>query len=163
VARTGDGRTWPLIDVFGELVATHTADAFKLVAAGPHTPRVTIDRLVVARETWRTTVAATGLAARDSYAGQYLAARRWRRRLDLPERVFVRIASETKPVYADLRGPRYVSSLCSMLRAAGGDVAVTVSEMLPCPEEAWVPDAAGERYLSELRFQVLDPAPVVRP
>jgi hypothetical protein len=157
VARTADGRTWPLIEVFGELVATHTADAFKLVAAGAHTPRITIDRLVVARETWRTTVAATGLAARDTYDGQYLAGRRWRRRLDLPERVFVRIATETKPVYVDLTGPRYVSSLCSMLRSAGGEVPVVVSEMLPGPDQAWVPDAAGRRYLSELRLQVRDP------
>src|SRR5262249_48546391 len=52
VARTADGRCWPLIEVFGALVSTHAADAFKLVATAPHTPRITIDRLVVVRETW---------------------------------------------------------------------------------------------------------------
>jgi len=29
--------------------------------------------------------------------------------------------------------------------------------MLPTPEQAWVPDAAGRRYFSELRLHVVDP------
>jgi hypothetical protein len=48
-----------------------------------------------------------------------------------------------------------------MVRAArqraGGDVAVVVSEALPGPHDAWVPDAQGRRYQSELRLQVVDP------
>ncbi|TDP95215.1 lantibiotic dehydratase [Labedaea rhizosphaerae] len=159
VAAAPDGRTWPLIELFGELVAMHAVDAFKLVAAAPHTPRITIDRLVVSRETWRCTVAESGLAEAREYADRFLAARRWRARLGLPERVFVKIATETKPVYVDFTAPRYVSSFCAMVRAAGPDVLLTVTEMLPTPDQAWVPDAEGRKYFSELRLQVRDPEP----
>jgi hypothetical protein len=44
-------------------------------------------------------------------------------------------------------------------RVAGPEVPVVVTEMLPTPDEAWVPDAAGERYFSELRVCVRDPEP----
>jgi hypothetical protein len=45
-------------------------------------------------------------------------------------------------------------------RVAGGDeVRLSVTEMLPEPRYAWVPDAQGRRYLSELRLQVRDPVP----
>ena len=54
------------------------------------------------------------------------------------------------------------TSLCAMVRTArqqgGGAVAVVVSEALPGPEQAWVPDRQGRRYQSELRLQVVDPA-----
>ena len=33
-----------------------------------------------------------------------------------------------------------------------GESDVVVSEMLPGPGESWLPDAAGERYSSELRI-----------
>ena len=49
---------------------------------------------------------------------------------------------------------------CAMVRAArvdGGDgVSLTVSEMLPTPDQAWVPDGAGRRYFSELRLHIVD-------
>jgi hypothetical protein len=40
-----------------------------------------------------------------------------------------------------------------MLRRASS---VTVSEMLPSPDEAWLPDAQGERYCCELRLAAVD-------
>lgn len=159
IARAPDGRRWPLLEVFGPLLATRVVDGFEILGGRPHTPRVTLDRLVVAREAWRTTVAATGLAAVTGDRERFLAARRWRSRLGLPERVFVRVGTETKPVYVDFRAPLYVRALCSLLRTAaqaGGAVGVRVTEMLPTPAEAWVADADGNRYFSELRLQVSD-------
>jgi surfactin synthase thioesterase subunit len=157
-AHAPDGRSWPLLEVFCHLLAIHTVDSFKLVGAADHTPRVSVDRLVVNRETWRSTVEATGLAEVTGDRDRFLAARRWRAELGLPERVFVRIDTETKPVYVDFRSPHYVRSLCSFLRSAaangGAGANVVVTEMLPTPEQAWVPDAAGNRYFSELRIQV---------
>ncbi len=83
--------------------------------------------------------------------------------LGLPETVFVSFATETKPCYVDFSSPVYVSIFCSMVRAArlaGGDeVPVVITEMLPGPEDAWVPDAAGHRYSCELRVQICDPEP----
>lgn len=161
VAEGPAGRAWPLPEVFARPLAEVTVDAFKLAVSAAHTPRITIDRVIVSRETWRTTVAATGLTAVAGDREPYLAARRWRRELGLPEQVFVTIGTETKPVFADLTSPAYVNSLCAMLRAAratgGGDVPVSVAEMLPTGSQAWLPDAAGQRYFSELRLHVRDP------
>ncbi|MEU5538483.1 lantibiotic dehydratase [Streptomyces sp. NPDC020362] len=158
-----DGRELPLTEVFSAFLSTIAADAFKLVAPAEHTPRLVIDQLVVVRETWRTTCEATDLTKVRDEAGEFLAARRWRSRLGLPERCFVKIATEAKPLYVDFTSPLYVSALCASLRAAlkrqNGDVALTVTEMLPDPAEAWVPGPDGEGYFGELRFHITDPRP----
>jgi Lantibiotic dehydratase, N terminus len=163
VARTGDGRRWPLAEIFARPLSEVAVEAFKLTGTGAHTPRITLDRMVVARQTWRTTVGECGLATAVGDRERFLAARRWRRALDLPEHIFVKVGTETKPLFADLTSPLYVASLTTILRAArasGGDgVAVTVTEMLPTADQAWVPDSAGHRYLSELRLQIRDPEP----
>lgn len=160
IAHAPDGRQWPLLEVLSDLLAMHAVDAFKLLGNTTHTPRITVDRLVVSRETWRSTVGETGLATVTGDRTRFLAARRWRMRLGLPERVFVRVGSEIKPTYVDFRAPHYVLSLCAFLRAAHADggleTAVTITEMLPTPEQAWVPDAHGHRYFSELRIQMSD-------
>ncbi|WP_412538006.1 lantibiotic dehydratase [Longispora sp. K20-0274] len=161
VATGPAGERWPLLEMFSGWLSLHALDAFKLTAAAPRTPRVTIDRVVVARETWRCTVAETGLADVTDERERFLAVRRWRRDLGLPEQVYVKVGTETKPFYSDLSSPHFARSLCAMLRAAavdsGGGVSVTVSEMLPAVAQAWVPDAAGRTYFSELRIQLTDP------
>jgi hypothetical protein len=155
-----DGVRWPLVEVFSQLIAIHAVDAFKLTSPTPHTPRITVDRMVVSRETWRTTVGATGLAAAKTERDRYLAVRRWRLENGLPDAVFVKLGTETKPYYADLTSPQYAGLLCAMVRSAitqgGPDVPVVLSELLPGPDLAWVPDAAGNRYVSELRLHVVD-------
>jgi surfactin synthase thioesterase subunit len=153
---------WPLLEVFSELLSMHAADGFKLVTTRPHTPRIMIDRLVAVRETWRMSVDESGLATATGNLGRYLAVRRWRRSSRLPEQVYVKLSTETKPCYVDLSSPLFASSLCAMVRAArqqaGGEVSIVVSEALPGPDQAWVPDRQGRRYQSELRIQVVDPA-----
>lgn len=161
IATARDGRSWPLPTIFAQLLSDVTVEAFKFANTAPHTPRITIDRMVVSRETWRTTVGESGLTRVGKPADGFLAARRWRLELGLPERAFIKIRTEVKPTYVDFSGPLYVASLLHMLRAAaarGGDeVEVCITEMIPTPDQAWVPDAAGHRYLSELRLQVRDP------
>jgi hypothetical protein len=160
-----DGRSWPLFDVFALLVAWIGIEGFKEINTGPHHPRVTVDRLVIAREPWRTTIGACGLTV-PGRLPEYLAARGLRRALGLPDKVFARIGTEIKPVYLDLTSPRYVSAFCTMLRsaqqAAGDDVQIVFTEMLPRVEDAWLPDARGQRYFSELRIQLRDPLPARR-
>ncbi|MFL6128577.1 MAG: lantibiotic dehydratase, partial [Mycobacteriales bacterium] len=159
--RGPDGRTWPVVEVFSGLISMHAVDGLKAVSPLPHTPRVTVDRLVLARETWRTTAGATRLAGVIGERARYLAVRRWRRALDLPERVFVKLGTETKPSYVDLSSPQFAASFAAQVRGAaeagGEDVPVTVTEMLPAVEQAWLPDAGGRRYSWELRLQVVDP------
>lgn len=162
VAVAPDGRRWPLVEVFSELLAIHAVDGFKLGAADGHTPRISIGKLVVARETWRTTVGECGLADVAGERERYLAVRRWRLALGLPDHVFVKLSSEIKPTYVDLTSPFYASILCVMLRsaraAAGDGVRVTITELLPGPGQAWLPDALGRGYFNELRLHLVDPA-----
>ncbi|MFI7605998.1 lantibiotic dehydratase [Micromonospora sp. NPDC049366] len=155
-----DGGRWPLVEIFAHLLGSLLLDSFKLIAPAPHTPRITIDRLVVARRTWRTTAGESGLAEVTGDAERFLAVRRWRRRLGLPERVFVKTGTEVKPCYVDLTGPLHAQSLCQLVAAAartGPDVPVVVSELLPAPEDSWVTDAQGRGHVSEVRLQITDP------
>lgn len=159
-ARTDDGWSWSLAEVFAQSLSEVCVEAFKAAGAAAHTPRVVIDRMVVARETWRMAIGGTGLIGARGEADRYLAVRRWRAELGLPERVFAKIATETKPVFVDFTSPAYVAAFHHMLRAArraeGDDVEVVITEMLPTPAHAWVPDAGGRTYFSELRLQVRD-------
>ncbi len=163
IATALDGRSWPLVEVFTRQLSEVAVDAFKLAGTGGYTPRVTLDRMVITRRTWRTTVGACALATVLGDRERYLAGRRWRRELGLPERVFAKIGTETKPTFLDLSSPLYVDTFASMVRSArmahGNGVAVSVTEMLPDTDQAWVPDSAGRRYVSELRLQIRDPLP----
>ncbi len=161
VAKAADGRSWPLIETFAGLLWMHSFDTWKLAGTDGHTPRITVDGLVLVRETWRTSVGASGLAGVTEERKRYLAVRRWRRELGLPERVFLRIGTETKPCYFDLTSPLYARILCNMLGAAarkgGPQTSVGISELLPGPDQAWLDDADGQRYSSELRLHLRDP------
>ncbi|KJY31297.1 lantibiotic dehydratase, partial [Streptomyces sp. NRRL S-444] len=49
-----DGSEFPAVDVFSHVLTTLAMDLFQILPdAADHSPRVTVDRLVVARETWR--------------------------------------------------------------------------------------------------------------
>jgi len=159
-AHAPDGRRWPLMEMFADFVGTHAFDTWKLAGTDGHTPRITVDGLVLVRRTWRCTVAETGLADVSGERERYLAVRRWARRLGLPQRVFVRVGTEIKPCFADLTSPVFTRILCTLLRGAkrtGGDeTSVVVTEMLPTPDDAWLTDSAGRRYCSELRLHLYD-------
>ena len=90
----------------------------------------------------------------------FVAARRWARTYGLPRFVYVKTALETKPVFVDLESPVYVRLFARLVRAAkahvSGEVPVTVSEMLPTPDQLWLPGPNGETYTSELRIIAVD-------
>ncbi len=167
VATAADGRRWPLAEVFDRPLAEVCVEAFKRTGGAAHVPRLVLGDLIAGRETWRTTAGKCPMATVIGDRERYLAARAWRHDLALPDRVFLKIGTETKPVFVDLTSPLFVSSAAAMIRAArlssGDDVPLTVTEMLPEVGQAWVPDAAGNRYVSELRLQFTDPLPVRTP
>lgn len=161
VAAAPDGRSWPILEVFARMLSDLTMDAFKLVAPRPHTPRITVDRMVVARETWRMRADECPPATASGEREWFLAARRWKRNLGLPDHVFVKLTTEIKPFHVDLSSPLSCSMLAACLRAAraaDADAALTVSEMLPDPAAHWLTDADGRRYVAELRLHVRDEA-----
>ena len=80
----------------------------------------------------------------------------WRRSQGIPERVFVRMPTEVKPIYVDFKAPVLVENLRHMLKKAPSFV---VQEMFPGPEGLWLSDAEGKKYVSELRLLAVDPVP----
>lgn len=162
ILRTRDGRLrYELIEGMGDLMSARAANQFKLFAPLEHTPRVSFDRLIVARETWRCPAAELRFAFEKEDAARFLGARRWRQQHQLPRFVFVKSPVETKPFYVDFSSPIYLDILAKVIRrtarSAQADTSVVVSEMLPTAAQTWLPDSAGRHYTSELRLVALDP------
>ena len=130
------------------------ANEFQLLPVVEHQQRVTIDGVVIARETWQVDPASATFASAKDPLDRLIGARRWAAELGLPRWVFVKIPEERKPVYVDLESPIYVDMLARSIRAASH---LSISEMLPTPDQTWLPDARGNHYSCELRFVALDP------
>jgi hypothetical protein len=137
-----------------------TAGSFDLLPPTGHSPRVTIDDLVVSREKWTLPVAEPAFAGTPDESARYLQARAWAAGHELPRHVFLRFAGERKPIYADLTSLASIDLISRALRRcrreAGADATITVTEMLPAPEQAWLADARGRRYTAELRMVAVD-------
>ena len=149
-----------LLDVVGDLVSTVISNRFDLMPSGAHVPRVTIDDLVVIRESWTFPAAAPAFAATVDERTRYLQARAWVAEHDLPRHVFLRFTGELKPIYADLTSLASIDLISRSLRRsrrnAGPDATVTVVEMMPTPDQSWLSDARGQRYTAEFRMVAVD-------
>jgi hypothetical protein len=145
----GGQHRFDLMDVLGELVMIRAHRSFDFLPAEPHTPQVSIDRLVVSRERWRFDAAGAAFAWNTDEEQRYHAARRWAQDLGMPRYVFVQPSRAVKPVYVDFDSPVFIDVLSRMVRRS--DV-LTVTEMMPAPDECWLIDAAGQHYTSELRL-----------
>jgi hypothetical protein len=145
-------------EVIGDEMIEVVVDAFQPVAPAAHRPRVTIDKLVLAREQWVFAVADSAWAFVKDEAERYCQARRWRREHGLPERVFYRVPAELKPTAADFRSLVLVNLFAKHVRQtrAAGHPEYTVTEMLPDLDQLWLTDHHGQRYSSELRFVAYD-------
>jgi hypothetical protein len=154
-----DGARFPAVDVFSHVLTTLAMDLFQILPEAAHSPRVTVDQLVVARETWRLPAADLDFAAEKDEARRFVRARRWRESQGLPRFVFVVSPTESRPFYVDFDSPVYVTILAKALRRlARKDPTdtVTFTEMLPTPEQTWLTDDQGHTYTSELRFVAID-------
>lgn len=159
--RSSDGKIrCDILEAFGEIFSGWLADKLKVFPATPHTPRTSLDRLIVSRETWRFPVSELEFAFEKDEARRFIRVRRWARAHGLPQRAFVKAPVERKPVYVDFSSPIYVSIFAKMVRrtseTAGDDSLVCLTEMLPDVEQCWLLDAEGRRYTSEFRFVGLD-------
>jgi amino acid adenylation domain-containing protein len=159
--RRRDGSVeFSLLDVVGDLVAAVLVQTFHLVPRGTHTPRIAIDDLVIGRESWTFAAAEPPFADTADEQLRYSQARAWAVGHGLPRYVFVRTTGEKKPIYVDLTSLASIDLLSRGLRRsrrnAGPEATLTVVEMLPTPEQAWLFDAQGRRYSAELRMVVAD-------
>ena len=161
VVRTRDrGHQFDLLEVFHDIIAPNICDAFKILAPTAHTPRVTIDRLVICRESWRFAPADLSWAFATDALERFLGLRRWMQRQELPRFFFVRTPNEIKPYYVDADSPIYVEIFAKAVRQSAAskskDETITITEMLPDIEHLWLPGADGERYTGELRIVAVD-------
>jgi len=143
-------------------LAQLAVNLFKILPDRSHTPRVSIDRLVVARETWRFNGVDFAPLFALAEAQQFIELRRWMWQHGFPRYVFVRISTEPKPVFVDLANPLLVALLVKMVRQACSReqqrVRVSIVEMLPALDALWLTDVEGQLYTSELRLIAVDQA-----
>ncbi|MEU4570268.1 lantibiotic dehydratase [Micromonospora sp. NPDC023956] len=154
------GERFDLMEVFAQPLKTALM-ARVAFFRGEHLPRISFGRLVVVREQWRIAADELTFAAVRDPRDRYVDVRRWWRRRDLPARVFVKSPLERKPFHVDADSPALVELLCAAVRrlnADGPGHRLTISEMLPAPDECWLTDADGQRYTAELRLVAVDRA-----
>ncbi|GAB2803328.1 lantibiotic dehydratase [Streptomyces daliensis] len=153
----------PLLDVLSEPLSDVTATAFQPFPRCRHRGRVTVDRLVVAREAWTLPAAELTWADQRKERGErerFLAARAWRVENGLPERVFAKTPGEIKPFFVDFGSIPLVNLFARAVRRAAAkdaEAQVTLTEVLPDTHQTWLTDDLGERYSCELRMIAVDP------
>ena len=157
---TRDGKLrFEVIEVFADLLSTEIVDWFKLIKARERTPRVSIDRLVVQRESWSVPAAEAAFAFEPVEADRFLEARRFQQQHQMPRHVFCKLPVEVKPVYVDFNSAIYVNLLAKLIRRSvteDTEARFTLSEMLPGMDQLWLEDREGHRYTSEFRIVALD-------
>ncbi len=157
------GGTIPLLTMMAEPLADAVSSVLSLGSNAAHSPRLSFDHLVVARESWQVVASAMSFARASSDFSVFIEARRWAKALDLPRFVFLRSPLEVKPVFVDFESPISLRIVARLIRNLQEDpstdparATVRITEMLPTIEEAWLPDATGQRYCAEIRLVALD-------
>jgi lantibiotic biosynthesis dehydratase-like protein len=150
----------PLLEVFALFALVAGVRSYEPFLPAPHAPRLTVGRSVLRRATWRVPAGEVDFWRLGDRTRRRAAAAAWAAEAGMPRQVFVLAPPEEKPVYIDLESPVLVDVLARLLRnsaeAAAPGATVRITEMLPTPEDCWLPDAAGNRYTSELRMVCAD-------
>jgi hypothetical protein len=167
VVSTRDGMLkFDLIQTFNEAIIGLMMNSFKILPQTQHSPRITIDCLVVCRETWSFSPLELEFAFEQDESYRFIAARRWAQENHLPRFIYFKSPVEMKPCFVDLDSPIYVNIFAKIIRrtldssnSKGIDPSqqlISVTEMLPTPDQCWLTDAQGNRYTSEFRIVALD-------
>jgi len=141
----------PLLDVFWLPIFISSARTFDPQPEQDHAQRLMIGHTVLAREAWNVPAAKIPQRAQDVGA--------FARDVGMPRRVFVKSPLERKPMYLDTDSPVLARILCRHARHAAAESPqhrIRFTEMLPTPDQTWLSDADGNRYVSELRLVALD-------
>lgn len=137
----------PLLDVFWLPIFISGARSFELLPNAEHASRVTIGKTVLRREGW--TIPASEIPDRPEDVAQFARDR------GMPRRLFTKSPLERKPMYLDTESSILAAILCRQARKAavdGNNDRIRFTEMLPTPEQCWLTDKDGQRYVSELRL-----------
>ncbi|MYW69877.1 hypothetical protein GTY65_38355 [Streptomyces sp. SID8379] len=165
MVRPADG-TWsaPLTEVLGEFLTAVVANRFSIRPRAAHQPRLLLDDVVIARESWHVPVSELPYTIDNDYRHRVL--RRRLQDLGMPRWLFARTPDQPKPYLVDQDAPLSLRNLARGLRrsvAADADAAITFTEMLPSPDELWLTGPGGQPHTSELRIVVHDDTQVLFP
>jgi hypothetical protein len=141
----------PVIDAFFLPIFVSGVRAFELLPETEHNPRQQVGQTVMRRESWSVPSSEVPQRAADVPA--------FARDRGMPRRVFTKSPLERKPMYLDTHSPVLGRILCRQARqAASSDPqgSIRFSEMLPGPEDCWLHDPDGNRYVAELRLVAVD-------
>lgn len=130
-ALTGGDETDPLTAFCLPAVRT------TVFGTGPRLPRITVDGVVMQRRRWESRLPV--FPSRLTNPERYGAVVRWWAEQGMPRRVFVKAATEPKPVYIDAASPVLADCLMSL----GAGEALTVTEMLPDVGQCWLAGPDG--------------------
>jgi Lantibiotic dehydratase, N terminus len=160
VARTRDGSLrFDIIELLGEFLMAQSIHHFNIIRPARHTPRISIDKLVICREAWRFMSSELPFVFGESEADRFTGIRRWAHITRMPRFVFVKTPTEKKPFYVDFESIIALDLFAKAIRRAASDMPeapITVTEMLPDPSQTWLPDREGKRYTCELRVVAVD-------
>jgi hypothetical protein len=161
MAKTRDGKfCLRALDLVSGPLGKQTMDCFRVMAPQRHAPRISLDSLIIKRESWRFSPEELQFAHCASPADRFLQARNWARAHGIPRFAFYKVPIEKKPAYLDFDSPIFVDIFSKMIRrtvdAALPRARVDLSEMLPLFDQTWLTDLSGRRYTSELRFVAVD-------
>jgi hypothetical protein len=161
-AVTADGQKFKLIELMGWRLAELVTDSFKMFIPSSYNPRISIDRMVVKRESWRFKPADIPFAREQDPAERFLLSRKWMEEHELPRFLFYKVPVETKPAYMDLHSPIFIDIFSRMVRRTAEanlpHAVIEVTEMFPTVDQTWLPDGENNRYSCELRIVALDVA-----
>jgi hypothetical protein len=155
-----DGRyRGDILAFMGHVLTLLSGPLLQIYPRDEHAPRITIDDVIVVRQSWSWSVADLEFASAKTALGRWLGAQRWRREQELPRFVFVRTPLEPKPVFLDFDSPIYVETLARYLRnarRADGAHRLTAAEMVPDLDQLWLEDDRGDRFTSEIRLVMVE-------
>jgi hypothetical protein len=131
---------------------------YSYVPAGTHTPRITVDDLVIARESWRFEAVKLGFANTQSPQLRFVELTQWREENGIPQYCFVVSPVEKKPLFIDFASQVYIDILSKLVRDCLRlpDAKLKLSEMLPSFSDLWLRDAQRNAYTSEIRIVLYD-------
>lgn len=160
VLRTRDNTVrFEIVEAISQILSFSSLHSFHISPELRHTPRITIDRLTICRESWRFLPAEIAFAHEEDEAKRFIRARSMTREYGLPRFIFVKTPVETKPFYVDFESPVLVNlfskMVCNTLKTHP-NVLITITEMLPEHGQFWLVDKEGSLYTGELRMVALD-------
>jgi hypothetical protein len=171
VRSSTDGGEFDLLEVMGEFLSGVIIDRFCPLPAARHTPRISLGRLVIAREAWEFEVPELSWPGHKEPAERYRRAHLWREEWCMPQRCFYHVTGEPKPAYVDFGSVVSVEIMARAIRRAASpecDVsaapaAVRITEMLPEISGAWLRDREQRPYTCEIRLVAVDPMRAFQP